>query len=330
MMGLVTTTAPAAPKPVSARATEPVVVVEKLSRRFGARTALHEVDLVLERGAVLGLVGKNGAGKTTLVQHLLGLLRAQSGSVRVFGLDPVADPAGVLGRVGYLSEDRTLPGWMTVAELMRYTAAFYPRWDPGYAARLCDDFRLDPAQKIRTLSRGQHARAALATALAHRPELLVLDEPSSGLDPVVRRDVLEAILHTVAEEGRTVLFSSHLLDEVERMSDHLALIEGGRILLSGGLEQIRGRHWRITGRANGRPSRASERPEPLAVTGVLAVRADGSEATLTCDGERGAVEAELRRAGYECLSCSPASLDEIFFARTSGERTSGGTGADAA
>jgi ABC-2 type transport system ATP-binding protein len=300
---------------------EPVVMVEKLSRRFGDKTALHEVDLVLERGVVLGLVGKNGAGKTTLIQHLLGLLRAQRGSVRVFGLDPVAQPAGVLGRIGYLAEDRSLPGWMTVGELMRYMAAFYPRWDADYATRLCDDFRLDPRQKIRTLSRGQHARAALVAALAHRPELLLLDEPSSGLDPVVRRDVLEAILHTVAEEGRTVLFSSHLLDEVERMSDHFALIDGGRILLAGGLEEIRERHWRITVRASGAVQEVVKR---LAVPGaaagsVLAVRAALGEQTLICDGDREALAAELQRADCECLAFSPASLDEIFFARTGNE-----------
>jgi ABC-2 type transport system ATP-binding protein len=291
---------------------EPVVVVEKLSRRFGDKTALHEVDLVLEPGVVLGLVGKNGAGKTTLIQHLLGLLRAQRGSVRVFGQDPVTEPAGVLGRIGYLAEDRSLPGWMTVGELMRYTAAFYPRWDADYATRLCDDFRLDPRQKIRTLSRGQHARAALVAALAHRPELLLLDEPSSGLDPVVRRDVLEAILHTVAEEGRTVLFSSHLLDEVERMSDHLALIDGGRILLSGSLEEIRERHWRITVRGNGATAAASAASE---VT-VLAAREGLGEQTLTCEGDREALAAALESAGCECLAFSPASLDEIFFVRT--------------
>lgn len=302
---------------------EPVVVVEKLSRRFGDKTALHEVDLVLEPGVVLGLVGKNGAGKTTLIQHLLGLLCAQHGSVRVFGQDPVAEPAGVLGRIGYLAEDRSLPGWMTVGELMRYTAAFYPRWDAGYATRLCDDFRLDPRQKIRTLSRGQHARAALVAALAHRPELLLLDEPSSGLDPVVRRDVLEAILHTVAQEGRTVLFSSHLLDEVERMSDHLALIDGGRILLSGSLEEIRDRHWRITVRGNGAMEKVvtSAASAASAVT-VLAAREGLGEQTLTCEGDREALAAALASAGCECLAFSPASLDEIFFVRTGndGER----------
>jgi len=306
------------------RAGDSVVVVEGLSRRFGDKTALHEVDLVLERGVVLGLVGKNGAGKTTLIQHLLGLLRAQRGCVRVFGLDPAAEPAAVLGRIGYLAEDRGLPGWMTVGELMRYTAAFYPRWDADYATRLCDDFQLDPRQKIRTLSRGQHARAALVAALAHRPELLLLDEPSSGLDPVVRRDVLEAILHTVAEEGRTVLFSSHLLDEVERMSDHLALIDGGRILLAGGLEEIRERHWRITVRAGGALEVVVKRlAAPGASAGrVLAAREALGEQTLICEGDCDAIAAELRQAGCECLAHSPASLDEIFFARTGND---GGT-----
>jgi ABC-2 type transport system ATP-binding protein len=233
----------------------------------------------------------------------------------------VADPAGVLGRIGYLAEDRSLPGWMTVGELMRYTAAFYPRWDASYARRLCEDFRLDPRQKIRTLSRGQHARAALVAALAHRPELLLLDEPSSGLDPVVRRDVLEAILHTVAQEGRTVLFSSHLLDEVERMSDHLALIDGGRILLAGSLEEIRERHWRITVRANGAVEEVVKRlaaPGASATSAgtVLAVRGALGEQTLTCEGDRETLAAALESAGCECLAFSPASLDEIFFVRT--------------
>src|SRR5262249_43351922 len=158
------------------------------------------------RGAVFGLVGANGAGKTTLIKHVLGLLRAAAGSVRVFGRDPVADPVGVLSHVGYLSEEPDLPGWMRVAELLRYTRAFYPGWDDAYAERLRRDFGLDPAARVKHLSKGQRARAGLLIALAYRPDLLVLDEPSTGLDPVVRRDILEAIIRTVAEEGRTVLF----------------------------------------------------------------------------------------------------------------------------
>src|SRR6516225_3460800 len=205
-----------------------VVRVESLTRRFGAKVALDGVSLAVPRGAVLGL------------------LRPAAGLVRVFGRDPVADPVGVLSHVGYLSEEPDLPGWMRVAELLRYTRAFYPGWDDAYAERLRRDFGLDPVARIKHLSKGQRARAGLLIALAYRPELLVLDEPSSGLDPLVRRDILGAIIRTIAEEGRTVLFSSHLLDEVERVSDHVALIHQGQVVLSGPLDEIKDRHQRLT------------------------------------------------------------------------------------
>src|SRR5438477_6005451 len=169
------------------RVSEAVIAVADLTRRFGATTALDAVTLALPRGAVYGLVGANGAGKTTLIRHLLGLLEAESGSVRVFGLDPVVDPVGALSRIGYLSEENDLPGWMRVDELIQYTRAFYPNWDDAYADELRLAFALDRSARIKTLSKGQKARAGLFVALAHRPELLVLDEPSSGLDPIVRR-----------------------------------------------------------------------------------------------------------------------------------------------
>ncbi len=218
---------------------EPVIHVSELTRRFGATTALDSVGLSVTRGVVHGLVGTNGAGKTTLIKHILGLLRAESGSVRVFGLDPVADPVGVLSRIGYLSEERDLPGWMRVDELIRYSRAFYPDWDDAYTEELQHTFALDPTAKIKNLSKGQKARTGLLIALAYRPELLVLDEPSTGLDPIVRRDILAAIIRTIAEEGRTVLFSSHLLEEVEQVADHVTMISRGRIALSAPLDVIR-------------------------------------------------------------------------------------------
>src|SRR5207244_462054 len=202
--------------------------------------------LSVPRGGVYGLVGANGAGKTTLIKHILGLLRAESGSVRVFGRDPVADPVGVLSRIGYLSEENDLPPWMRVRELLRYVRAFYPDWDDDYAEQLRCTFGLDPAARVRELSRGQKARAGLLVALAYRPELLILDEPSTGLDPLARRDILTAVLRTVGQEGRTVLFSSHLLDEVERVSDHVALIDRGRVLTQGPLDEVRGAHRLLT------------------------------------------------------------------------------------
>jgi len=221
---------------------DPVIQVTELTRQFGARTALSAVSLSMPRGAVYGLVGANGAGKTTLIKHILGLLRAESGSVRVFGLDPVADPVGVLSRIGYLSEENDLPGWMRVDELIRYSAAFYPAWDDAYAEELRKTFALEPAAKIKTLSKGQKARAGLLIALAYRPELLVLDEPSSGLDPIVRRDILGAVIRTIADEGRTVLFSSHLLEEVEQVADHVTMISHGRIVLSAPLKDLKESH----------------------------------------------------------------------------------------
>lgn len=221
---------------------ESVITVSELTRRFAAKTALDSVSLSVPRGAVYGLVGENGAGKTTLIKHVLGLLRAQSGSVRVFGLDPVADPVGVLSRVGYLSEERDLPGWMRVDELIRYTRAFYPGWDDAYADELLHAFALDASATVGDLSKGEKARVGLLIALTYRPELLVLDEPSTGLDPVVRRDILDAIVRTIADEGRTVLFSSHLLDEVERVADHVTMISHGKIVLSAPLAAIRESH----------------------------------------------------------------------------------------
>ena len=221
---------------------EPVIQLESLSRRFGQKMALDDVTLLLPRGKVYGLVGANGAGKTTIIRHVLGLLRAERGTVRVFGMDPVAEPVAVLSRVGYLSEENDLPAWMRVSELIRYTRAFFPSWDDGYAEQLRGAFGLDPSARIRDLSRGQKARAGLVAALAHRPELLVLDEPSSGLDPIVRRDILGAVMCTIAHEGRTVLFSSHLLDEVDMVADHVTMIAQGKVALSAPLADIKRSH----------------------------------------------------------------------------------------
>ena len=173
-----------------AREPDSMIVIEGVTRRFGAKVALDDVCLTVPRGVVLGLVGENGAGKTTLIRHVLGLLKAATGSVRVFGLDPVTHPVEVLGRIGYLSEDRDLPGWMRVGELLRYTRAFYPSWDDAFAEELRRSFQLDPAARLKDLSQGQRARAGLLVALAYRPDLLVLDEPLTGLDPVVKRDIL--------------------------------------------------------------------------------------------------------------------------------------------
>ena len=295
--------------PSTDRLTDTVISIASLSRRFGAKLALDNVSLEVTSGQVLGLVGANGAGKTTLIKHILGLLKPASGSVRVFGLDPVADPPSVLGRIGFLSEDRDLPAWMRVQELLRYSRAFYPKWDADYAESLRRQFQLDPQALIKHLSRGELAKAGLLLALAHRPELLVLDEPSSGLDPMVRREMLEAIVRTVADEGRTVFFSSHLLDEIERVSDRVAMMAHGRIVLCGPLADILESHHRLTLRFEKPLSKA-----PM-LSGALSVSGDGLEWTVLCDGARGEMAAAAKVLGAQVVAEEGATLDEIFLAR---------------
>jgi len=293
---------------LASTASEAVIDVSDLSRRFGAKAALASVSLRLPRGRVYGLVGENGAGKTTLIRHLLGLLRAETGSVRVFGLDPVADPVGVLARVGYLSEANDLPGWMRVGELMRYARAFYPAWDDAYAEVLRRAFALDPAAKIQSLSKGQKARAGLLVALSYRPELLVLDEPSSGLDPIVRRDILGAVLRTIADEGRTVLFSSHLLEEVEQVADHVTMIHQGAIALAEPLEELRRSHHHLTIRF------AEERAAPPPIPGVLRWDGGSEEWMALYRGSADEGQAAISSANARIVASRAATLDEIFVA----------------
>jgi ABC-2 type transport system ATP-binding protein len=304
------------PAPQSDFAWEPdtIIDVQNVTRRFGDKVALDDVNFRVPAGSVVGLVGENGAGKTTLIKHISGLLKAQSGLVRVFGHDPVAKPVEVLSRIGYLSEEPDMPGWMRVRQLIRYVSAFYPHWDANYAEQLRREFDLDPAAKVKQLSKGQRARAGLLIALAYRPALLVLDEPSSGLDPVVRRDILGAIIRTIADEGRTVLFSSHLLAEVERVSDQVAMIQSGRILFCDSMEHIKQTHARLTLRFE------DSRSSPPALAGALSWDGSGHEWTAVCAGQTNRLCEAAQQLGARIVAQAGVSLDEIFLARTSQRR----------
>lgn len=286
-----------------------VVDINDLSRSFGRKGALDRVSFRATAGQVHGLVGANGAGKTTLIKHVLGLLRARNGSVRVFGLDPVRDPVGVLSRIGYLSEERELPEWMRVDELMSYTQAYHPTWDASYARELLETFGLEPSKKIKELSKGMRAQAGLVAAVAHRPELLILDEPSSGLDAVVRRDILDAIVRTVADDGRTVIFSSHLLEEVERMSDHVTMLHHGRVTLSGPLEDARG------GYKRSRVRFLEHFDHPPVLEGALAMEGGGRTWSVVHGGPFEPFHHSVAALGGEVVESRDATLEEIFLAR---------------
>ncbi len=285
-----------------------VISIAGLHKTFQRVSVLKNVTLHVPKGCVFGLVGENGAGKTTTIKHILGLLKPDEGQVTVCGSNPIKDPVKVLSQVGYLSELRDLPGWMRVDQLMAYTQAFYSNWDADFAETLREDFGLDPAKKVKHLSQGQQAKAGLLVALAYRPELLALDEPSSGLDPVVRRDMLEVIIRRVANEGRTVFFSSHLLDEIERVCDHMAMIHQGELKLTGRLDDLRESYCQLTLQFR------HEQSESPCITRALEVTGQGKHWKVLCVQPVQSVEKEIEALGGKVLNRSTPGLDQIFFA----------------
>lgn len=295
-----------------------IVCVQNLKRTFGDKKtgdkqALKGVSLEVKKGQVFGIVGENGAGKTTLIKHLLGLYKPQQGSVRLFDKDPVLDPPGVLSEIGYLSEEPDLPAWMTVDELLKFSATFYPKWDQAYADQLVDTFELVRSKKVKELSKGQRARIGLVLAQAHRPELLLLDEPSSGLDPIVRKDILSAIIKNVSEEGRTVIFSSHLLDEIERVCDVLVMVHQGSIILSGALEDILCDHHVLTVKFSSPLAGSLE--GTLQLPNLHKVINIGPEVILECSGNLAEITSLLEQHA-QILQHRLMTLDEIFTSRT--------------
>src|SRR5688572_10893203 len=198
---------------------------------------------------------------------------------------------------------------MSVEELMRYTQAFHPTWDASYARELLETFALDPAKKIKELSKGMRAQAGLIAAVAHRPDLLILDEPSSGLDAVVRRDILDAVVRTVADDGRTVIFSSHLLDEVERMSDHVTLMHQGRVALSGVLDDVRGAYRRSRVRF------VEHFDQPPVLETALLMEGGGRTWSVVHSGSPEQFRHSVLARGGEVVESRDATLEEIFLAR---------------
>jgi ABC-type multidrug transport system ATPase subunit len=287
-----------------------VLEVSHVTRRYGAKIALNDVSLSLGKGKVLGLIGENGAGKTTLIKHILGQLAAQEGTVRVFGLDPVAQPAEVLANIGYLAEEDGLPGWMRVHELQRYFEGFYANWDQAYAETLREAFKIDRKARIGQLSKGQRARVGLMAALGYRPELLLLDEPSSGLDPIVRREILTSIVRAVAGENRTVLFSSHLLNEIERVADEVAMIRDGEVVFYGSLDEVKESHQRVT------LLFAEARSLPPSIPQTFGWEGGGREWSCFFFGNSAALEAAVTITGGSVAQQDWLTLDEIFLARS--------------
>jgi ABC-2 type transport system ATP-binding protein len=217
-----------------------------LSRRYGSTWALQDCSLSLPTARVIALVGPNGAGKTTLLHLATGLLQPTSGSIRVLGEVPGADP-GILGRVGFVAQEMPLYRNFTVAEMLRFGGQLNPTWDQDLAVSRLESLSIPLAQKVGTLSGGQRGQVSLAIALAKRPELLLLDEPLASLDPLARRDFLAALMESVAEHGVSVVLSSHLVSDLERVCDHLVVLRNGRVAVAGDIAGLIRTHRLVSG-----------------------------------------------------------------------------------
>ena len=224
-----------------------VLETDALTKRFGKVAALRQCDLSLPSGKVIGLVGPNGAGKTTLLQLAIGLRAPTSGAIRVLGRSPAEETLALLPRVGYVGQDRPLYSDLTVAETLDLGKRLNLRWDQEYALARLARFRIPLDRRIGALSTGQHAQVALTLALGKRPELLLLDEPVVNLDPVARLELLEELMGAVAEGGLSVLLSSNVLSDVDRICEYVAILVDGRIRVAGEVEELERTHFVVIG-----------------------------------------------------------------------------------
>ncbi|MFA9480022.1 ABC transporter ATP-binding protein [Phycisphaerales bacterium AB-hyl4] len=215
------------------------IVVDGVNKRFGKHAVLDGVQLNVRPGETFAFLGRNGAGKTTTIRMMLGLMSPDAGTMRVLGLDPTRDALAIRRRVGYLAEDQQMWGWMNVEQIIRFMAPFYPSWDDDLARRYVRDFELPLKTRIRHLSKGQSVRLGLLLALAHRPELVILDDPALGLDPIMRKEFNRDVVTHLQGEGRTVFYSSHLLYEVEPVADRVAILDRGRIVRAAATDELR-------------------------------------------------------------------------------------------
>lgn len=277
---------------------------------------LNGVSFTLEPGEVVGLLGKNGAGKTTLIHIAMGVMEAQRGSVRLFGLDPRRDAVAIKHRVGYVSEDQILPDFLSVSEVIRFHRGLFPDWDQDLEQQLRRRFELSPREKIKNLSKGQARQVALLCAVSHRPEILLLDEPAGGLDPAARREFLETAIQLLNESGTTILFSSHHMADVERMAGRVVMLHEGRVLLDHELDELREAFCLALVPRGDRVDGARVR----GLSGCLNVRerADGLHAVFRLHPEQ-CRSVLAQQLGLDNVRCTPVALEEMFVELVGGD-----------
>ncbi len=289
-----------------------------VTKRFGRTLAVDAVSLAVPRGSILGFIGPNGAGKTTTIRMLMGLLAMDSGAARVLGYDVARQADEVRLRVGYVPEQHFIYRWMRVGEVVRFCRSLYETWNDSLCDELLDQFDLPARKKVKALSKGMLVKLALLLAISHEPELLILDEPTAGLDPLIREEFLEGVLRSfTSADGRSVLFSSHTLHDIQRVADSIAIINEGRLIMQCPADDLLTRTKRI------RLTLSSDTPPPELTAMGIHHRIDGRECILTVgDFSADTVAALSAVEGVEAVEVMDIALEEIFKDYIRGRRAS--------
>jgi ABC-2 type transport system ATP-binding protein len=288
---------------------EPVIEARGLTRYFGGRCAVDSLSFRVPRGSVFAFIGRNGAGKTTTIRMILGLLEPTRGSSSILGHDSAGLPPEVRARIGYMAEGHPVYGWMRVGQYSRFQSGFYPHWNRDIFAAVIDHFSIDPRTRAGHLSHGQRAGLHLAMTLAIEPEVLMLDDPATGLDPAARRSLLEAMIYFTRRRERTIFFSTHLLDDVERVADQVAVLDYSVLRACCSVETFGQRVRRLVVRF------AAEPPRDLPnLPGLLQTAQDENELSLLVVNPDGRTRRLLESAGALAVDEQTVGLEEALIA----------------
>jgi len=286
---------------------EIIVQMRGVCKRFGRMQALDNIDLEIATGTIIGLLGANGAGKSTLLRHIIGLYLADEGECVTFGERAAKLGPGELGRIGYVHQEGGLIDWMTVGQLLRYVSAHYETWNGDLEEQYIKEFSVQREKKISSMSPGQKQQVAILIAIAFEPELLILDEPASALDPIARSQFLDLLLQIIQDEGRTIIISSHILSDIEKIIDHVLIMDEGRLIRDCSFDSLRQEYARV------KLTSLNEGIEDfLDIDNIVECQRNNREAVLIIQNPN---RKELEEKGRR-LNCSvdikPLTLEDIY------------------
>ncbi len=284
-----------------------IVEIRGLTKQFKKKVAVEAVDWDIMPNRIIGLLGANGAGKSTLIRHIIGLYLPTLGTCTTFGCDAAKLGPEHMVRIGYVHQEGALLDWMTAGQLIRYVAAYYPNWNQDLEARYIADFDIDLKDRVKTLSPGQRQKLAILLAIGHEPELLILDEPASGLDPLARSQFLDWLLQIIQQPGRTILISSHILSDVEKVIDHVTIMNGAHLVTDCSLDNLRESYCRVRLASLNGPL-----PERLPFDRIVSVTQEGAQAVVTLKNTSAETIHEKAKALKCDVQIQPLCLEDLY------------------